>query len=125
MDRENEAVQIDSNVRAFDDYLDGQRLRVATCCYDYRQSGDDHFYSLEYDQAIADYTKLIQQNPTDPISYNDLASAQLYKEMYRLGLLDSTAVMRDNRFLRDLRPQADWERQTTGSRHAGARPSLR
>jgi len=73
----------------------------------YRKSGDDHFYNLEYDQAIDDYTKLIQQSPDDPIPYNDLASAQLYKEMYRLGLLDSSALGGDNRFLHGRRPAAD------------------
>src|SRR6266849_2172226 len=74
---------------------------------DYRKSGDDHFYNLEFDQAIADYTKLIQQNPADPMPYNDLASAQLNKEMYSLGLLDSSALSRDNRFLHDKHPDAD------------------
>jgi tetratricopeptide (TPR) repeat protein len=74
---------------------------------DYRYSGDDHFYNLEYDQAIGDYTKLIQQNPDDPIPYNELASAQLNKELTRLGLLDSGALGRDNCFLRNRRLQAD------------------
>lgn len=74
---------------------------------DYRRSGDDHFFNLEYDQAISDYEKLIQENPADPMPYNDLASAQLYKELYRLGLLDSSAFGGDNRFLRDRRPKAD------------------
>jgi len=74
---------------------------------DYRRSGDEHFYNLEYDQAIADYTKLIQQDPADPISYNNLARAQLYKEAYRLGLLDSIVLANDNRILRDRHPNAD------------------
>jgi tetratricopeptide (TPR) repeat protein len=74
---------------------------------DYRHSGDDHFYNLEFDQAIADYTKLIAQDPADPISYNNLASAELYKEAYRLGLLDSIAFVQDTRLLRDRRLQAD------------------
>ena len=74
---------------------------------DYRRSGDEHFYNLEYDQAIADYTKLIQQDPADPISYNNLARAQLYKEAYRLGLLDSIAFVHDDGILRDRHPQAD------------------
>jgi hypothetical protein len=64
-------------------------------------------YNLEYDQAIADYTRLIQQNPDDPIPYYDLASAHQYKEMYRLGLLDSSALGQDNRFLHGQRPNAD------------------
>lgn len=73
----------------------------------YQRSGDDHFYNLEYDQAIHDYTKLSEENPSDPIPYNDLAGAYLYKELYRLGLLDSSAVSRENRFLHQQRPQAD------------------
>lgn len=73
----------------------------------YRESGDNHFYNLEYDQAIADYTKLLQQNPSDPVVYNDLAGAKLYKIMLRQGLLDSNAFGKDNRFLRNRRPQGD------------------
>ena len=73
----------------------------------YRESGDNHFYNLEYDQAIADYSKLVQQNPNDAIAYNDLASAKLYKIMLRQGLLDSNAFGKDNRFLRNRRPQGD------------------
>src|SRR5260370_32363431 len=73
---------------------------------DYRYEGDNHFYNLEYDQAITDSTKQINQNPDDPIPYNDLASAQLNNELSRLGLLDSSALVRDNRFLRIGRPQA-------------------
>ncbi|MCU1274011.1 MAG: Tetratricopeptide 2 repeat protein [Bryobacterales bacterium] len=72
----------------------------------YRDSGDNHFYNLEYDQAIADYTKLVQEKP-DPIGYNDLASAKLYKILFQQGLLDSNAFGRDNRFLRNRRPQGD------------------
>jgi hypothetical protein len=73
----------------------------------YRDSGDNHFYNLEYDQAIADYTKLLQQTPNDPIAYNDLAGAKLYKIMLRQGLLDSNAVGKDYRLLRNRRPQGD------------------
>lgn len=74
---------------------------------DYRQSGHNHFFNLEYDEAIVDYTKLIEQNPEDPQAYNHLASAQLYKELYRLGLLESSALRGDNEFLRQKRPQPD------------------
>jgi tetratricopeptide (TPR) repeat protein len=74
---------------------------------DYRQSGNEHVYNLEYDQAIVDYEKLIQQNSGDTNAYNDLAGAQLYKELNRLGLLDSGALGRNNRFIRDARPPVD------------------
>lgn len=74
---------------------------------DDRQNGHDHFYNLEYDEAISAFTKVIKQNPADPISYNDLASAELYRELCRLGLLNVGALGRDNRFLRDRPALAD------------------
>ena len=74
---------------------------------DYRQSADNHFFNLEYEAAVQDYTKLIEQNPNDALAYNGLASAQLYRELYRLGLLESSALRGDNEFLRQPRPPAD------------------
>ena len=71
------------------------------CGNDYRQSGDYHFYSLEYDQAIQDYSKMLEENPADPIPYNELAATHLYKELFRLGLLDSAALGRNNAFLHE------------------------
>jgi tetratricopeptide (TPR) repeat protein len=74
---------------------------------DYYQRGHNHLYNLEYDEAIADFAKLIETNPADPIPYSQLASAQLYKELYRLGLLDSNALGRDKSSSRDRPGEAD------------------
>jgi tetratricopeptide (TPR) repeat protein len=74
---------------------------------DYRQSGDNHFFNLEYDEAIRDYTRLSEQNPEDPLAFNSLATAHLYKELYRLGLLESSALRGDNEFLKQRRPDPD------------------
>jgi tetratricopeptide (TPR) repeat protein len=74
---------------------------------DYYQRGHTHLYNLEYDEAIADFAKLIETNPGDPISYNQLASAQLYKELYRLGLLDSSTFRRDQNSPRGRPVEAD------------------
>lgn len=79
----------------------------AAATTDYRQSGNSHFFNLEYDRAIADYSRLIEQNPDDPLAYNSLASAQLYRELYRLGMLESSALRGDNEFLRQNKPRAD------------------
>jgi predicted Zn-dependent protease len=49
----------------------------------------------------------VEQNPQDPISYNQLAAAQLYKELYRLGMLESSALRGDNEFLRQQKPAPD------------------
>ena len=74
---------------------------------DHRESGNNHFFNLEYDEAIQDFSKLIEQNPADPIAYNSLAASQLYEELYRLGLLESSALRGDNQFLREKRRQPD------------------
>ena len=74
---------------------------------DFRKSGDNHFFNLEYEEAVRDYRQLVQQNPDDPLAYNSLASAQLYQELYRLGLLESSALRGDNQFLKQERPKPD------------------
>jgi len=74
---------------------------------DPRVSGDNHFFNLEYAEALLDYTRLVEQNPGDPLAYNSLASAQLYQELYRLGLLESSALRGDNQFLKQQRPAPD------------------
>jgi len=83
-------------------FLGGQ----AVCATDFtaraaalRQAADNHFYNLEYDAALADYGRLIELNPAGPASYNSLAGAYLYRELFRLGLLESALFGMENRFL--------------------------
>jgi cytochrome c-type biogenesis protein CcmH/NrfG len=63
-------------------------------------SGYDHFYNLEYDQAIAEFTAETEQHPHDPNAWNHLAHAVLYRAMYRSGALESELVTGSNPFLR-------------------------
>jgi tetratricopeptide (TPR) repeat protein len=60
----------------------------------------DHFYNLEYDQAIADFTSAAKENPTDPNAWNHLAQGILFRAMYRSGALESEMVSGSNPFLR-------------------------
>jgi len=62
--------------------------------------GFEHFYSLEYDAAIAEFEKEVAAHPTDPEPYNHLAQAFLYRELYRAGALESELVTGANPFLR-------------------------
>jgi tetratricopeptide (TPR) repeat protein len=62
--------------------------------------GFDHFYNLEYPQAIAAFEEEIAAHPDDPEAYNHLADAILYREMYRDGALESQLVSGTNPFLR-------------------------
>jgi tetratricopeptide (TPR) repeat protein len=63
-------------------------------------SGFDHFYNLEYDQAIADFEKAIARNPNSPDLHNHLAQSIVFREMYRDGALESELVSGTNSFLR-------------------------
>ena len=63
-------------------------------------AGYDHFYNLEYDEAIAAFTAQTEQHPDDPNAWNHLAHATLYRAMYRGGALESELVTGSNPFLR-------------------------
>ncbi|MBZ5592134.1 MAG: DUF3808 domain-containing protein [Acidobacteriia bacterium] len=62
--------------------------------------GLNHFYSLEYDQALAEFEKAEQQNPQAIGPHNHVAQTLLYREMYRNGALETELVSGNNPFLR-------------------------
>ncbi len=74
---------------------------------DYRAAGHNHYFNLEYDEAIDSYSRLIAENPKDALAYNHLATALLFKELLRLGMLETSAFKGDNQFLRQEKPQPD------------------
>jgi tetratricopeptide (TPR) repeat protein len=53
------------------------------------RNGLEHFYNMEYDAAIRDFEVVVQKYPEDPFAVNHLASAIMWKEMYRIGALDT------------------------------------
>ncbi|HVB40630.1 MAG TPA: hypothetical protein VNE83_06990, partial [Terriglobales bacterium] len=64
-----------------------------------RADGLNHFYNLEYDQAIADFQRLTQLEPDHAGPWNHLAQAELYREMYRIGALESALYGHGDPFL--------------------------
>jgi tetratricopeptide (TPR) repeat protein len=77
------------------------------------KQGYDHFYNLEYEQAIADFEKAIAQNPSEPDLHNHLAHAIVFQEMFRNGALESELVSGTNSFLRrpKLNPAPETEKR--------------
>ena len=65
----------------------------------FAQAGHEHFYNVEYDEAIADFEKAVASDPQNPLFYNYLANAYLFREMRRLGLLDGNLYDASNGFL--------------------------
>lgn len=64
------------------------------------ETGWEHFYNLEYDQAILAFEKGVAEDPADPGRLNWVAQAILYREMFRSGALESELVSGGNAFLR-------------------------
>ena len=62
--------------------------------------GLEHFYNLEYDQAIAEFRQQIAARPNAAELYNHLAMSILYREMFRFGALETELVSGGNPFLR-------------------------
>ncbi|WP_321472250.1 tetratricopeptide repeat protein [uncultured Paludibaculum sp.] len=64
------------------------------------RKGYDHFYNLEYPQAIASFQKAVEAAPSDPDRHNHLAQAVLFSLMFRAGALETEMVTGGNPFLR-------------------------
>jgi tetratricopeptide (TPR) repeat protein len=60
----------------------------------------DHFYNLEYDEAIQEFQRAIALNPKSPDLHNNLAESIVFREMFRNGALESELVSGNNSFLR-------------------------
>lgn len=63
-------------------------------------AGFEHFYNLEYDQALAIFHAEAVANPNLPEPYNHVAQTILYREMFRTGALETEMVTGNNPFLR-------------------------
>jgi hypothetical protein len=51
---------------------------------------------MEYDRAVRDFTLDAQQRPDDPFAANHLLTAVLFKELYRVGALDTELYASDS-----------------------------
>ncbi len=62
--------------------------------------GFDHFYNVEYPDAIAAFQKALTANPSDPRLHTHLAQAVVFHVMERAGALESELVTGANSFIR-------------------------
>lgn len=60
------------------------------------RAGFECFYNLEYDQAIRDFEQALKQHADDPSAVNHLLSAVMFKELYRIGALDTELYAKNN-----------------------------
>ena len=55
------------------------------------RKGFDNFYNLDYDKAIREFETALQAHPDDPFAVNHVLSAVIFKELLRIGALDTEA----------------------------------
>lgn len=56
----------------------------------------DHFYNMEYDRSVAEFTTILQRHPDDPDAINHLLNAVLFRELYRIGALNAGEYANDS-----------------------------
>jgi tetratricopeptide (TPR) repeat protein len=55
----------------------------------------DRFYILDYDGALSRFEKVQEQNPTSPLAVDYVLDTVIFRELYRLDLLDTTFYAHD------------------------------
>ena len=56
----------------------------------------DHFYDMDYERSIQEFTQVMQRHPDDPDAVNHLLNAVLFRELYRIGALNTGDYANDN-----------------------------
>jgi len=66
----------------------------------------DHFYNLDYERAVQEFDQVLQRHPDDPFAVNHLLTAVLFRELYRMGALNTGEYANDS-FIRTAHRPAD------------------
>src|ERR1035438_69224 len=59
------------------------------------RKGFDHFYNLEYEKATREFETAEQAHPDDPFAVNHVLAGVIFKELLRIGALDTEAYAGD------------------------------
>lgn len=70
------------------------------------RSGWERYYSLDYDKAVQDFERVMQNHPGNPVAINHLISALLFRELYRAGAMD-TGLYSSNTFVTQKKVELD------------------
>jgi hypothetical protein len=56
----------------------------------------EHFYNMEYERSVQEFTQISQRHPDDPDAINHLLTAVLFRELYRIGALNAGEYANDS-----------------------------
>ena len=81
------------------------------------RAGMDHFYNLEYADALAKFKAAVEEAPDDPERHNLVAQVTLFNLMLRSGALETQMVTGNNPFLRSpkMEPTVAEQKDFTGN----------
>jgi hypothetical protein len=60
------------------------------------RKGFEDFYNLDYDKAIREFEAAQQAHPGDPFAVNHTLAGVVFRELYRIGALDTEAYAQDS-----------------------------
>lgn len=60
------------------------------------RQGYEKFYNLDYDGALGFFNKVTQQHPNEPMAWNYVLMATIFRELYHQDLLDTTYYAHDS-----------------------------
>src|SRR6202049_1670002 len=66
----------------------------------------DHFYNLDYDRSVQEFDQVLQRHSDDHFAVNHLLTAVLFRELYRMGALNTGEYTNDS-FIRAAHRPAD------------------
>lgn len=94
------AQQGEPNARAAEDAAKLDRASVSEPPPRAREAASaqafEHFYNMEYDRSVEEFTSLYQRHPDDPAAINHLLNAVLFRELYRIGALSAGEYANDS-----------------------------
>lgn len=56
----------------------------------------DRFYNLDYDRAVPDLQRVLERHPDDPFAVNHLLIAVIFRELYRMGAMNTGEYANDS-----------------------------
>lgn len=76
----------------------------------------DHFYNLEYDQALTGFRAAAAKSPESADAYDHVAQTILYRAMFRAGMLQSDMLTTPSSFVKTkMQMSAEDQREFTGA----------
>jgi tetratricopeptide (TPR) repeat protein len=56
----------------------------------------NHFYNLDYDRAVQEFDQVLARHPDDPFAVNHLLTVVLFRELFRMGVLNTGEYANDS-----------------------------